>query len=73
MGRKVLSGFSNDTGGCVKACVNFFGCVDLGPILFGLYLLGGGGFRSVDIDQYVPHDSSECVSGVSKFLLAATY
>ena len=72
-GGKFLNRPFNDAGGGVKACVDLSGCVDLGPFLFGLYLLGGGGVRSVDIDQHVLHDSSKCVGGVSKILLAATY
>ena len=69
----MLNGFFGNTGGGVEACVDLFGCVDLGPFLFSLYLLGGREVRYVDIDQYVPHDSSKCVGGVSKFLLAAAY
>lgn len=72
-GGKFLNGFFNDAGGGINACVDLFGCVDLGPFLFGLYLLGGGGVRSVHIGQYVLHDSSKCVGGVSKFLLAAAH
>ena len=72
-GGKLLNWFFDDTGCGVEACVDLFGSVDLGPFLFGPYVLGGGWTRSMDFDKYVPHDSSKCAGGSAKFLLAATY
>ena len=42
MSGKLLNSFFDDTGGGVEVCVDLmFGCVELGPFLFALYVLGG--------------------------------